>query len=75
MTEADRIQLHDLVSKHLDALGEHFDSVRIFVTKQSGADTLGFSKGQGNRYASFGQITEWIDTDKAQTIWSQKAEP
>lgn len=42
-------------------LGEHFDSVRIFVTKHCGASTNTFcyTTGLGNFYSQIGQINEW----------------
>lgn len=43
---------------------EHFDSVRIFVTKHSGSSdqTMAFSTGGGSFYAQLDQINEWKGT-------------
>jgi hypothetical protein len=52
-----------LVSRHAEQLGEHFDSVQIFVTG-SHADGDGttrcITRGSGNWYASYGAILEWV---------------
>lgn len=52
-----------LLKRHLAQLAEHFDSIRIFVTRHDGADgeTMAFSEGVGNYYAQFGQINEWVE--------------
>lgn len=44
-----------------DLLMEHFDSVRIFVTKYEGSGNItgGYTTGAGNFYAQTGQVTEW----------------
>lgn len=51
----------DLVKQQVEELLEHFDSVRIFVTKHEGGkdQTRSFTWGGGNFYAQYGQITEW----------------
>lgn len=74
MSTEEKDQLDALIRKSVDALGEHFDSVRIFCTKTEGESTLGINKGSGNHYATLGQITEWLDADKARTTWSEKPE-
>lgn len=45
-----------------NSLIEHFDSVRIFVTKHDGPSdaTGGYSTGKGNYHAQEGQIHEWL---------------
>lgn len=50
-----------LVDQAVDNLMEHFDSVRIFVTKHDGPseDTGSYTRGGGNFYAQVGQVTEW----------------
>lgn len=51
-----------IVDRAKAQLMEHFESVRIFVTKHSGADdeTGAYTVGQGNFYAQLGQISEWV---------------
>lgn len=60
MTEED-VQL---VKDAADRLMEHFDSVRIFVTKHDGTTdtTIPFTTGAGNFYAQLGQVNEWKAT-------------
>lgn len=49
------------VKQAADLLIEHFDSVRIFVTKHGSDDSTScFEIGRGNFYAQFGQVTEWL---------------
>lgn len=58
-----------LLKRHISQLMEHFDSVEIFVTRQE-PDSLSAEhprgitsathSGDGNWYARFGQINEWL---------------
>jgi hypothetical protein len=41
-------------------LYEHFDSVRIFCSRQQGAATVGLTTGCGNFFAQQGQVGEWL---------------
>lgn len=53
------------VEEHLAQLGEHFDTVTILVTKHDGSSedgTLKIVRGQGNWFARYGQMIEWIRT-------------
>lgn len=59
-----------MLKKHVAELGEHFDSVRIFVTRhdmESGGGTIGCSRGCGNWYSQVGQIGEWVRQQDEQT--------
>ncbi len=52
-----------MVDEFAAKLGEHCDSVRIFVTRPSPDDstkTQSYEQGSGNFYAQFGQINEWL---------------
>lgn len=51
-----------LLQSHAAQLGEHFDSVHIFCTKQNGtnATTVNVDTGLGNFYAQLGQVQEWL---------------
>lgn len=54
--------MEELVQLHARQLGEHVDSVQIFVTRQAdgGETTQAYSFGTGNFYGRLGQIMEWI---------------
>lgn len=51
-----------LVDDVREKLMEHFDSVRIFVTRHDGgnAETCSYETGGGNFYAQLGQISEFM---------------
>lgn len=52
-----------IIQKHVDALGEHFDSVQIFVTRHDAAiedGTVSANLGSGNWFARYGQTREWV---------------
>jgi|APGre2960657505_1045072.scaffolds.fasta_scaffold00531_16 hypothetical protein len=54
---------YDLVKKACQELGEHFDSVQIFVSRhEQGIEegTLDASWGVGNFFSRFGQIKFWL---------------
>lgn len=56
---------HDLaiVKRFAEALGEHFDTVQIFVTRhESGTygGTLNINYGVGNWPARYGQVSHWM---------------
>ncbi len=52
-----------LIEEHVAKLCDHFDSVRIFTTRDDGASgqTAGWTFGGGNWFAQIGQIIEWTD--------------
>lgn len=74
MTEDEKQELRKIAQQAVDQLGEHFDSVRVFVTKQDGENTLAFNPGCGNHYASLGHVSEWLTADKARVEWIEKPE-
>lgn len=51
------------VKRATKALGEHFDTVQIFVTRheegQEGG-TVNVAWSQGNWFARYGQVREWV---------------
>lgn len=62
-----------LVRKHVDQLGEHFDTVQIFCTryypnKIQGYDEDGLTTrinvGTGNFFARYGHVAYWLDNQK-----------
>jgi hypothetical protein len=51
------------VDRAIAALMEHYDTVQIFVTKETpGSEgfTQGIQKGGGNYYARFGHAKNWV---------------
>lgn len=49
------------------SIREHYDSVRIFVTKDGrGIDrnTASLDRGAGNYYSALGQIGAWVDKER-----------
>lgn len=60
ISESDR----KIVNEAADRLMEHFDSVRIFVTRHRGdtEESQGYTTGGGNFYAQAGQVSEWVVT-------------
>lgn len=55
-----------LVDECSAKLLEHFDSVRIFVSKHDGGETntASYEAGGGNFYAQLGQVAEWLDIQR-----------
>lgn len=54
------------LKKAAEALGEHYDTVQIFVTRahEDGDDgTMHATWGVGNYFARYGQIQLWIDRE------------
>ena len=52
-----------LIVRAAEQLGEHFDTVQIFVTRHESGDkggTLHNEAGVGNWYARYGQVREWV---------------
>jgi hypothetical protein len=72
MTDDEKQALRNIAQRAADQLGEHFDSVRVFVTKQDGENTIAFNPGCGNHYASLGHVSEWLEADKARIQHSEK---
>ncbi len=74
MTETE--QAEAMVREHVIKLGEHFESVRIFVTRakpESPSDTQAIDSGTGNFYAQLGQISEWLSIqDQYQRNWGDR---
>lgn len=48
-----------IIQRHVDALREHFDTVQIFTTRHTGAETFQMVSGDGNWLARRGQIRDW----------------
>lgn len=59
-----------LVDKVVEQLGEHFDTVQIFVTcHESGEEggTVSCINGSGNYYARVGLVNEWLTKEDEKT--------
>lgn len=69
-------QAQEMVRKHVQDLGEHFESVRVFVTRANPdkmCDTQAIDNGTGNFYAAYGQIVEWVAIqDQYQRNWATR---
>ena len=54
-----------IVTKALNELGEHFDSVQIFTTvaADNGDGTTRISKGCGDYFARYGAVTYWLTVE------------
>lgn len=54
-----------LIDKAVDALGEHWDSVRIFCTRYDSNGTTSYAtRSTGNAFASQGYISAWLNAEK-----------
>lgn len=56
-----------LVESEVARLIEHFDSVRIIVTKNSHEGTQMITRGDGNYYAQIGSVRDWIEAQNEET--------
>lgn len=57
-------ETEQLITRAAEQLGEHFDTVQIFVTRHESGEkggTLHNQSGVGNWYARYGQVREWVD--------------
>jgi hypothetical protein len=54
------------VRKAVDELGEHFDTIQIFATRDDGGEigTVSCNLGSGNWFARLGQVAEWLTMQK-----------
>lgn len=54
----------DMLKKHVEELGEYFDSVIIFCTRHDPevveGGTVSVTDDSGNWFAARGQVAEWI---------------
>ena len=65
------------LKKAIHDLGEHFESVQIFVPTHQPAEvgrTVHASAGVGNWYARYGQIREWIIRTEEETKCGVRSE-
>jgi len=72
-------EMDHILRRKAAQLMEHFDTVRIFVTKHDGLtqETIAMDRGGGSFYAQRGQIQEWMNQDEeddraeARTHWEE----
>lgn len=58
----------EMLQKHVEQLGEHFDSVQIFCTRHEPPDgTVNVSYGSGNWFARFGHVSDWLTKSSERT--------
>lgn len=58
----------EIVKRHCQQLGEHFDSVQIFVTRHMPAELSGtrnINYGSGNWFTRYGQVQMWLKYSEA----------
>ncbi len=58
-----------LVLDAVKTLREHFDSVQIFCSRYEFAEegTTHIARGEGNWFARYGQVRDWLVTEDEQT--------
>jgi hypothetical protein len=60
MTKTERAEKQKIFREHLDALGEHFDNVQLFVSFMAEGTTKMIQDGRGNLFARQGQIRDYL---------------
>lgn len=53
-----------ILRSHTAQLSEHFDSVEIFVTRKHPGGTINAEHGDGNWYARYGQVRQWVISEE-----------
>lgn len=54
------VRLETILKQHALQLVEHFDSVQIVCTKRHQSGTLIVPRGEGNWYARYGSVRDWV---------------
>lgn len=68
-SKSDGIKELKLLEKHINQLGEHFDTIQIFVTKYvENKETFNIFSGTGNYFARYGQIEQWVNRQKTGSL-------
>lgn len=74
-SESFKAVIQQMVKKAALDLGEHVDTVQIFVSKYSpegDGNSLTFEIGNGSYYARFGQVQEWLTIqEEYQRCWAR----
>ena len=67
MTDNRLIKKQELLNLYVRTLGEHFDSVRVFVTVHDSESNVTFSLdgGTGNFNSQKGQVRDWMEAERA----------
>lgn len=75
-TEEARANLESILKKHVMALGEHFETVQVFVSNyETGGEgnTVAYRDGTGNFHARMNQCRQWIvRNDEATRLHAQR---
>lgn len=59
-----------MLQKHVQELGEHFDTVHIFITRHEPGEargTINASWASGNFFTRYGQIKHWLIKKEEET--------
>ena len=66
-SDKQREALINLINQHIEQLGEHFETVQIFVTIKdtTGDGTAHVNRGTGNYFARYGQVQLWLAAEQA----------
>lgn len=57
----------EILKRHCQGLGEHFETVQIFVSRHMPAEldgTRSMNYGSGNWFARYGQVSLWMTQSK-----------
>jgi hypothetical protein len=65
-----------VLDKAIETVGEHWDTVHIFVTRHDDAkkETTKGYRGTGNWFARYGQIREWVAKEEERMRCNMRAE-
>jgi hypothetical protein len=64
VTEPERERLIELLKKHVDEMGEHFDAIQVLVsTHESDEGTWTYAQGYGNWNARLGMAQAFLNRD------------
>lgn len=72
--DRERDAMMAFVNAATSKLGEHFNSVRIIATRESGQDTEVFTSGSGNYFAQLGSVMEWVEKQRGQARMEKRDE-
>jgi hypothetical protein len=75
MDDTQRDKKMALIENQCKILMSSFDSVIIFATKYENGDTAHFVEGDGNWFARYGQVREWVNSQERVDIKGSDKEP
>lgn len=67
----------EFVERHVEALGERFDSVQIFVTRHEAGEhngTININLGAGNYFTRWGHVDDWCVRQREQARIDRRRE-